>query len=157
MIFLNHQNPELEIMLDENAFTPVRAHKPDAGMDILSPVDKVVPAHGSAVIDTGVHVNLPAIQIGDLTLYTAGLLKSKSGLNVKNNLTGEGVVDVDYTGSIQVKLYNNGDKDYHIKRKDKIIQLLVVPVLTPDPKVVDQFTGVNPEGRGDGGFGSTGR
>lgn len=56
-----------------------------------------------------------------------------------------------------MKLYNNGDQDYHISRSDKIIQLLVVPVLTPDPKVVEQFTGVNPEGSGDGGFGSTGR
>lgn len=157
MVVMRKENPELEIMLDENAFMPIRAHKPDAGMDILSPVDKVVPAHGSAVINTGVHVNLPAIEIGGTFMYTAGLLKSKSGLNVKNDLTGEGVVDVDYTGSIQVKLYNNGSKDYHINRGDKIIQLLVVPVLTPDPKVVQQFTGVNPEGRGDGGFGSTGR
>ena len=157
MIILNNKKPELEIMLDENAYEPVRAHKPDAGMDILSPVDKDVPAHGHAVIDTGVHVNLPAIQIGDLFMYTAGLLKSKSGLNVKNDITGEGVVDVDYTGSIRVKLYNNGGKDYHISRGDKIIQLLVVPVLTPDPKVVSQFTGVDPDGRGDNGFGSSGK
>ena len=157
MIIISNLHPELEVMLDENAFVPIRAHKPDAGMDILSPVDADVPAHGSVTIDTGVHVNLPAIQIGDLFMYTAGLLKSKSGLNVKNDITGEGVVDVDYTGSIRVKLYNNGDKDYHISRGDKITQLLVVPVLTPDPKVVKQFTGVNPDGRGDGGFGSTGR
>lgn len=157
MIIMSNLHPELEVMLDENAFEPIRAHKPDAGMDLRSPVDKVVPAHGSAVINTGVHVNLPAVEIGGLFMYTAGLLKSKSGLNVKNDITGEGVVDVDYTGAIQVKLYNDGDKDYHIKRGDKIIQLLVVPVLTPDPKVVKQFTGVNPEGRGDGGFGSTGR
>lgn len=136
MIILNNLHPELEVMLDDNAFEPVRAHKPDAGMDLRSPVDKVIPSHGSAVINTGVHVNLPAIEIGGLFMYTAGLLKSKSGLNVKNDITGEGVVDVDYTGAIQVKLYNDGDNDYHIKRGDKIIQLLVVPVLTPDPKVV---------------------
>lgn len=90
-------------------------------------------------------------------MYTAGILKSKSGLNVKHDITGEGVVDVDYTGSIRVKLYNNGDTDYHINRGDKLIQLLVTPVLTPNPKVVDQFTGINPNGRGDAGFGSTGR
>lgn len=157
MIILNNQNPELEIMLEENAFVPVRAHKPDAGMDILSPVDADVPAHGSVVIDTGVHVNLPIVEIGGFFMYTAGLLESKSGLNVKNDITGEGVVDVDYTGSIRIKLYNSGDKDYHINRGDKITQLLVVPVLTPNPKVVSKFTGVNPEGRGNAGFGSTGR
>lgn len=157
MIMLNNLHPELEIMLDENAIMPVRAHKPDAGMDILSPVDADIPAHGSVEIDTGVHVNLPAIEVGNLFMYTAGLLKSKSGLNVKHDITGEGVVDVDYTGSIRVKLYNNGNNDYHISRGDKIIQLLITPVLTPEPKMVKQFTGVNPAGRGNGGFGSTGR
>ena len=39
MVVMRKENPELEIMLDENAFMPIRAHKPDAGMDILSPVD----------------------------------------------------------------------------------------------------------------------
>lgn len=157
MIILNNLNPELEIKLDENAFMPVRAHKPDAGLDILSPVNADIPARGSVEIDTGVHINLPAVQIGNLFMYTAGILKSKSGLNVKHDITGEGVVDVDYTGSIRVKLYNNGDTDYHINRGDKLIQLLVTPILTPNPKVVDQFTGINPNGRGDAGFGSTGR
>lgn len=157
MIMYDKINPELEVMLDEKAFVPNRAHAPDAGMDIFSPVDVDIPAHSSVAIDTGVHINLPVIEIGGVFMYTAGLLKSKSGLNFKNDITGEGVVDVDYTGSIQIKLYNNGDKDYHISRGDKITQLLIVPVLTPNPKVVDKFTGVNPNGRGDGGFGSTGR
>ena len=157
MIMLNPFRPELEVMLDENAYVPVRAHEPDAGMDIRSPIDAIVPARGSVAIDTGVHVNLPTVQVGGLIMQTAGLLKSKSGLNVKFDLTGEGVVDVNYTGSIVVKLYNDKDTDYHITRGDKIIQLLVVPVLTPAPKVVSQFTGVDPEGRGNGGFGSTGR
>lgn len=157
MIFIDPKNQELEIMLDDGAFVPIRAHEPDAGMDILSPVDAVVPARGSCEIDTGVHVNLPTMLIGGYVLRTAGLLKSKSGLNVKHDITGEGVIDVNYTGSIRVKLYNDKDTDYHIRRGDKIIQLLVVPVLTPAPKVVNQFSGVDPEGRGDGGFGSTGR
>lgn len=157
MIMYNKDKPELEVMLDEKAFLPIRAHEPDAGMDILSPVDKDIPAHGSVDIDTGVHINLPVIEICGFRLYTAGLLKSKSGLNFKSDITGEGVVDVDYTGSIHIKLYNNGDKDYHVKRGDKITQLLIVPVLTPNPKEVERFTGVNPNGRGDGGFGSTGR
>ena len=157
MIMLNPLHPELEVMLDDNAFMPIRAHEPDAGMDLRSPIDTVVPARGSVAIDTGVHVNLPCVEIGGMFMYTAGLLKSKSGLNVKFDITGEGVVDVDYTGSIRVKLYNDKDTDYEIKRGDKIIQLLIVPVLTPTPKEVTKFTGVNPAGRGDGGFGSTGR
>lgn len=157
MIVLQNLHPELEVMLDTDAFAPVRAHDTDAGLDIMSPVEVYVPAHGNIVIDTGVHVNLPTVEVGDLGLHTAGLLKSKSGLNVKHDITGEGVVDVGYTGSIRVKLYNDGDRMYHIRRGDKIIQLLVVPVLTPEVKIVKEFTGVDPEGRGDAGFGSTGK
>lgn len=157
MIMFNPNRNEIEVMLDENALMPVRAHDDDAGMDLLSPVDALVPAHGSVEIDTGVHVNLPCIDLGKVMLKTAGLLKSKSGLYFKHGIMGEGTVDVGYTGSVRVKLYNLSNSDYQIRRKDKIIQLLVTPVLTPKPKAVDQFYGILPGGRGDGGFGSTGR
>ena len=76
----------MKIKLDAGAFMPLRAHETDAGLDLRSPFDCVVPARGSAVIDTGVHVQLP--------LGTAGMLKSKSGLNVKHGITSEGVIDV---------------------------------------------------------------
>ena len=88
----------MNIQLDKQALMPVRAHDTDAGLDLLSPVDTVILAHGAVTIDTGVHIELPA--------HTAGFLKSKSGLNVKYGITSEGVIDVGYTGSIAVKLYN---------------------------------------------------
>lgn len=46
----------MEVMLDEGAFMPERAHETDAGADIRTPVDVVVPAHGFAFVDTGVHM-----------------------------------------------------------------------------------------------------
>lgn len=136
----------MNIILDETAFMPTRAHKTDAGLDLLSPIDVVVPAGESAVIDTGVHIELPN--------GTAGFLKSKSGLNVKHGITSEGVIDVGYTGAIVRKLYNNSNDDYKVKRGNKIAQLVIVKIETPSLKVVDKF---NKTERGEGGFGSTGR
>lgn len=136
----------MNIKLEKDAFMPARAHLEDAGLDLRSPVDTIVPAGGSAVIDTGVHVELPA--------GTAGLIVSKSGLNVKYGLTSEGLIDEGYTGSIVVKLYNNSDTDFFVKRGDKISQLVIIPVRYDNPREVPVLKST---ARGTGGFGSTGR
>ena len=136
----------MKIKLDANAMMPTRAHSTDAGLDLYSPYDVVVPANGSVCIDTGVHVELP--------MWTAGMIKSKSGLNVKHGITSEGVVDVGYTGSIAVKLYNHTRIAYSVYKGDKISQLVVMPILTPELELVDDLDETE---RGDGGFGSTGR
>ena len=70
----------MKIMLDKTAIMPTRAHDTDAGLDLYATEDKTVPAHGSAVFDTGVHVQLPH--------GTAGFVKSKSGLNVHHIVEG---------------------------------------------------------------------
>ena len=136
----------MKIKLDQIAIMPTRAHDTDAGLDLYSPGLHIVPAGGSAIIDTGVHVQLPP--------NTAGMLKSKSGLNVKHDITSEGVIDVGYTGSIVVKLYNHGTTPYTVRKGDKISQLVIVPVVIPPIKVVDSLEETE---RGDNGFGSTGR
>lgn len=136
----------MNIILDSAAFMPTRGHATDAGLDLLSPIDTLVPAKGSISIDTGVHIELPP--------NTAGFLKSKSGLNVKYGITSEGVIDVGYTGSIVCKLYNNSNDDYQIKRGDKITQLVIVKIETPNINIIDKLDETE---RGEGGFGSTGR
>lgn len=136
----------MKIKLEPWAIMPTRAHDTDAGLDLYAVAYTVVPAHGSAIFDTGVHVQLPP--------FTAGFLKSKSGLNVKHNITSEGVIDVGYTGSICVKLYNHGGIPYTINRGDKISQLVVVEIKIPHIQVVDELEETE---RGDAGFGSTGR
>lgn len=136
----------MKIKLDPMAWIPERAHSTDAGLDLKSPINVTVPARGSAAIDTGVHIQLPP--------GTAGMLKSKSGLNVKHGITSEGVIDEGYTGSIVVKLYNHTFDDYHVSIGDKISQLVIVPILTPKLEFVDELDGGD---RGNNGFGSTGR
>ena len=80
--------------------------------------------------------------------------ESKSGLNVRHGILGEGVIDAGYTGSIRVKLYNHGEEGYYIQRGDKITQLVILPVILTDLEQVDRLEDTE---RGCGGFGSTGR
>lgn len=134
------------VMIDSGAYMPERAHKWDAGLDIRSPIEKIVPARGSAVIDTGVHVAIPAGHVG--------LLKSKSGLNVRHGIQSEGTIDAGYTGSMVVKLYNHSDEAYRVLRGDKISQLVIVPCWLGKVKEVDEMSETE---RGENGFGSTGR
>ena len=136
----------MKVKLDEDAFMPVRAHETDAGLDLMSPVDAIIPPEGSTVIDTGVHIELP--------YGTVGMLKSKSGLNIKHGIVSEGVIDEGYTGSIAVKLYNLSNHRYRVKRGDKITQLVIVECYKPDIEIVDSLTETE---RGNNGFGSTGR
>lgn len=138
----------MRIVLDKGAYMPKRAHDLDAGLDLMSPIDTYVPAGGSVVIDTGVHVEIPEGYVG--------FLKSKSGLNVKHGITSEGVVDAGYQGSIRVKLYNHSlSGGYMIEKRDKISQLVILPVLLEEFEQVDHFDAETE--RGTGGFGSTGR
>jgi dUTP pyrophosphatase len=150
---------KIKIMLDEGAKMPTRAHETDAGLDLYAPKDVTVPGSagmpgafltnvniGHATIDTGVHIEIPKGYVG--------FVKSKSGLNVIHGLTAEGVIDCGYTGSIVVKLYNHTIRDYVFKAGEKIAQLVLLPIITPDLEEVDSLEETE---RGDGGFGSTGR
>lgn len=142
----DEKNGTMKVKLDQGAFAPTRAHKTDAGLDLRSPISVEVPARGSVVIDTGVHIELPN--------GTVGFLKSKSGLNVKHDITSEGVIDFGFTGSIKAKLYNHGTKPYQVFRGDKITQLVIFDCRFPDVEIVDELETTE---RGENGFGSTGR
>lgn len=129
-----------------DAFLPERAYDTDAGADIRTPEGFTLKAHGSEIIATGVHVELPA--------GTVGMLKSKSGLNTRYGIVSEGVIDEGFSGEIIVKLYNLSDHDYMFQRGDKITQLVVMPVHYVTYEQVDEIQGGE---RGTDGYGSTGR
>lgn len=136
----------VKIKLDKGAIMPTRAHRADAGFDIYAKNKRYIFAHDSCVFDTGVHIAIPEGYVG--------FLKSKSGLNVKHDLTSEGVIDSGYTGSICVKLYNNGNYPYVVNEGDKISQLVILPIITPSLEIVDSLDDTD---RGENGFGSSGR
>ena len=135
----------MKIMLDEFAYMPERAHPDDAGLDILSPFDKWVYAHGVTIIDTGVHVEIPKGYVGMLT--------SKSSLMAKG-VTTRGTIDCGYTGSIKAVVYNDGPFSFEVRKGNKITQLVIVPCLIPEIEVVDELEETD---RGENGFGSSGQ
>ena len=136
----------MKIQLDPGAFMPARGHSYDAGLDIMSIQDLVIPPNSGAVIHTGVHVEIPEGK--------CGLLVSKSGLNVKEDITTTGLIDCGYTGEIIVKAYNHSDSPRSIARGQKVTQLVILPCVIEDVEVVEKISGGE---RGDAGFGSTGK
>lgn len=136
----------MNIYVEKGAYAPNRAHKTDAGLDIRSRETRLVKAHSSALFHTGLHVQL--------LQGTAGLLVSKSGLNVNHGITSTGLIDEGYTGEIMVKLYNHSDENYLVHAGDKISQLVIIPVLYEDINLCDSLD--ENTDRGSQGFGSTG-
>lgn len=139
-------SPAIATTLDDGAKLPVRAHETDAGADLCCVEDVTIEPNDSALIDTGVHVQLPP--------HTVGMLKSKSGLNCMAAMTTTGVIDEGYTGPIKVRVYNHGSYPKEFKAGDKVTQLVVMPVLYPNYYETDEIDGGE---RGDDGFGSTGK
>ena len=141
----------MNVFLDNGAYMPERANRTDAGMDLRSRDDVIIPPHESAIFDTGVHVGIPK--------GCCGLLVSKSGLNVRNGILSTGLIDEGYTGSICVKLYNQSSYPCEFKAGDKISQLVILPVEYCGTNLVEDIDSLYDEdySRGDNGFGSTGR
>lgn len=137
----------MKVKLDAGAYMPKRCHKTDAGLDLRAKETQIVPAKESATFHTGVHIQLPH--------GMAGIMISKSGLNIKNDITSTGLIDEGYTGELVVKLHNHGGFDYKVKAGDKISQLVIVPVLYEDIELVDELD--QDTERGSDGFGSTGK
>jgi dUTP pyrophosphatase len=136
---------KLKVVLDPGAIMPTRAHETDAGLDLYAKNNAVIRPNTWANFDTGVHVAIPKDFVG--------LVTSKSGLMTKEGLTSRGTIDSGYTGSIRVALFNHGWKTVVIKKGQKISQLVILPIVTPELEVVDELEETD---RGTGGFGSTG-
>ena len=87
----------------------------------------------------------------------AAFLYARSGLGVKHGIclsNGVGVIDSDYRGEVCVGLCNVSDKPYVIEPFERVAQMVIAPVLTPDITEVDELSDT---ARGEGGFGSSGR
>lgn len=131
-----------------DAVLPAYAHPSDAGMDLRSVADVVIPRGGRALVPTGLVILLPP-------RYEAQV-RPRSGLALKHGVTvlnSPGTIDAGYRGEIGVILANFGEADFAVKRGDKIAQLVIAPVT--QPQVVETDV-VDATDRGTGGFGSTG-
>lgn len=134
--------------INPDAVLPAYAHDGDAGMDVRSVADIVVPARGRALVPTGLVMMLP--------LGYEAQVRPRSGLALKSGITvlnTPGTIDAGYRGEVGVILFNTGDGDFRVAKGDKIAQLVIAPVTRAE---VSETFEVDETERGAGGFGSTG-
>lgn len=137
--------------LKDNAKIPKRATQGSAGMDLYACIDESITlAPGQlAVVPTGIAIELPSNDC-------AAFLYARSGLGVKHGIclsNGVGVIDSDYRGEICAGLCNVSDKPYTIEPFERVCQMVIAPVLTPDVVEAEELDDTV---RGEGGFGSSG-
>jgi len=132
--------------LRDEAIIPNRAHAGDAGMDVYSTEDAIIPAGGDHLFPLGWACSFSR----DWVM----IIKEKSGRAVNNKLdVGGCVIDSGYRGEVHTHLFNNGQEDVIINKGEKIAQLIMVPCWSGQPLVVKELSNTP---RGSGGFGSTG-
>ena len=138
--------PLLIQKLSPSATIPTRGSAHAAGYDIYASTPTTISAKNKALVSTSIAIAVPP--------GTYGRIAPRSGLASKHFLdTGAGVIDADYRGEVKVLLFNFSDTDYEVKQGERVAQLVLERIVTPD--VVEVET-LEVSMRGAGGFGSTG-
>lgn len=139
--------------LNEKAIVPARQTQYSAGYDLCACTDEpiVIKAGETAKIHTGISAEIEGTKDVVLLIYARSSLAAKFGIAPANCV---GVVDWDYRGEIICALHNSSKEDYTINHGDRIAQMVVTPVLTPEVEVRETLSDTT---RGAGGFGSTGK
>lgn len=122
-----------------------------AAMDLHACIDApmTIPAGGQVVVPTGLAVAIPEGYVGIIAVRSS--MGVRHGITLSNAI---GVIDSDYRGPLGVGLRNTTGEDYVLQPCDRMAQLMVVPVLQPEIRLVEELPETE---RGAGGFGSTGR
>jgi len=143
--------------VDDRATIPAYSREGDGCFDLTCVEGGVVPAKGSAIVSTGLSMEM--IDIDDcfdvvkenfvLRVYP------RSGLGFKFDIFIHiGTIDANYRGEIKIKLFNFGDTDYNFNTGDRLAQCCVEEVPAVIHKEVKELSGSN---RGENGFGSSGK
>jgi len=132
------------VLLNTDAQMPTRATSGSAGYDLYAMDDVTIPLYGQATIPTGVGIiNVPK--------DVAGFIWPRSGTAHKAGIDRlAGLIDSDYSDGIGVILINHGDKPFHIKKGDRMAQIVFKNIILVANDIVIS------DDR-DGGFGSTGK
>lgn len=137
-------------LLRDDAIPPARMSAGAAGYDVrlCAEAPLTIPPMGRALAPTGIAIACPE--------GTYARVAPRSGLAVREGVgVGAGVVDADYRGEVKVLLFNHcADGDVELQPGDRIAQLVLERIATPDMEVTREPLPVST--RGDGGFGSTG-
>ncbi|WP_381418596.1 dUTP diphosphatase [Staphylococcus hyicus] len=162
-------------LLSKNATLPTRNHSTDAGFDIYAAETIILEPQEKALIATDIAVNIPKGYVG--------LLTSRSGVSSKTHLVIEtGKIDAGFQGHMQINIKNDAQRSgsftslkvigvdesgfkpfdsgeyevgtYQINEGERLAQLVIVPIWTPELQKVEEFT--SESARGEKGFGSSG-
>lgn len=137
---------------NQDAIIPTRATQGSAGYDLYScnrEIVKIFPGQ-TEIINTGIAIELPNNN------YVAYIF-ARSSLGIKKGVIPANcvaVIDSDYRGEILVGLYNYSDEIFSVNYGDRIAQMSICPVFTPELVEVDEL---DPTQRNSGRFGSTGK
>ena len=137
--------------LDPQVEIPAYKSKGASGMDLMAFIKqpiKLIPK-SSCLVPTGLSIAFAE----DYEIQ----IRPRSGLAAKNNisvLNTPGTIDSDYRGEIKIILFNHGNNDFIINNKDRIAQMILMPVLKMD---LEEVKSLPDSLRGKGGFGSTGK
>ncbi|KHN95355.1 dUTP pyrophosphatase [Metarhizium album ARSEF 1941] len=171
--------PPLQVKkLSDKARLPTRGSAFAAGYDIYAAKDTVVPARGKVLVDTDISIAVPAgtcepvpsslppsLPLLHAPFHTGGTnhcrgsskdgrIAPRSGLAAKHFIdTGAGVIDADYRGQVKVLLFNHSDAEFAVQEGDRVAQLVIERICTPEVVEVEEL---EESLRGAGGFGSTG-
>jgi len=132
--------------IKKGAQLPSRGHKGDAGLDLFSCQECKLDSFEAKPISTGIKIAIPDGYVG--------LIWDKSSISLKSVHRLAGVIDSGYRGEVKVVLINLGKETFRIEKGMKIAQMLIQPV--GDLKV-KEVQSLKKTGRGEGGFGSTGK
>ncbi|MCY6493336.1 dUTP diphosphatase [Leptolyngbya sp. GGD] len=136
------------VKLVDSAKLPRYEHEDDSGLDLFALAEQDIPPGKTALIGTGIAIELP--------LGTEAQIRPRSGLALKHSITvlnTPGTVDAGYRGEIGVILINHGQESFKVLKHMKIAQMVIVPVIRAELEEVDLLSDTV---RGAGGFGSTG-
>jgi len=132
---------------------PAYATPGSAGLDLRACLDAPLTLEANAwqLVPTGLAIHLADPGYAAMILPRSGL-RHKHGI-VLGNLVG--LIDSDYQGQLMVSAWNRSDVAFTIEPMERIAQLVIVPVVQANLRVVNEFASASE--RGTGGYGSTGR
>jgi dUTP pyrophosphatase len=137
--------------MEDDAKVPIRESAGAAGYDFRAYYATEIPAWSRASVNTMLKVRMPPGHY--LRMASRSSLARDHCIDV-----GAGVIDSDYQGEIQILLINNSDKNYLVKKHEKIAQGILEKISMVETKTVKSINEIfGATARGVGGFGSTGK
>lgn len=134
--------------ISEDAVIPQYAHEGDAGMDLFSIEEKVICPGETAIVSTGIQIELPP--------NTEAQIRPRSGLALNHSITvlnSPGTIDEGYRGEIRIILINHGKEKFKIEKHMRIAQMVITSYIHAEIIEVEELSLTE---RNKNGFGSSG-